>query len=63
MTFRMLHTRGRKLKDILRIYQLICADKHILKYCLIMIGEDQHHEIPEKVNIVLITIAFVMGTN
>lgn len=63
MAFWMLHTPERKLEDILKIYQLICANRHILKYCLILIGEDEHQKIPEKANIVLITITFVMGTN
>jgi len=54
---------GRKLEDILQIYQLTCANKHILKYFLILIDEDQHQKIPEKASIVLITITFVTGTN
>lgn len=59
----MLQTAERKLEDILRIYQLICDNKHVLKYCLILIGEDQHKKIPGEARPDLITITFVVDNN
>lgn len=63
MTFWMLQTSERKWKDILQIYQLIYGNKHILKYCLILIGEHQLIKIPGKAKPDLITITFAMGND
>lgn len=59
----MVQTPERKLDDILQIYQLIYSNKHILKYCLMLIGEDQLKNIPGKAKPDLITITFVVGNN
>lgn len=59
----MLQTSERKLKDSLQIYQLIYGNKHILKYCLILIGEHQFMKIPGKAKPDLITITLVMGND
>lgn len=66
----MLQTPGKKtpkktpnLEDILQIYQLIWDYKHIMKCCLILIGEDQLKKIPGKAKPDLITITFVVANN
>lgn len=59
----MLQTPERKLEDILQIYQLIYSNKHILKYCLMLIGGAQLKKIPVEIKPDLITITFVVGNN
>lgn len=63
MTFWMLQTPERKLEGILQIYQLIYSNKHILKYCLMLIGEAQLKKIPGKAKPDSIAITFVVGNN